>query len=148
MRDMTGEQGGNEDILGFGNTDRTRRSSRLAIRLDRLTLRITRRPRLTAALASLAVMVLAAGAVTYFGPARTASGSSAAQPQPVSGQCAYSSQSKAAAAAIAKFVQQMKAQIGGTSSAYSSTLTIGSITSDGTQFSVTVDPVTGKVTCP
>jgi hypothetical protein len=125
MRDMTGEPDEHDDILGFGHTDRAPRAFRLGIRLDRLTLRITRRPRLVAASAALAALALTAGgAVAYLGPARSVVPASA-QPQPISTQCAKPSQSKLISAALANFLKQLHQKAPSDKSlAYSSTITI------------------------
>ena len=128
MRDMTGDPDEHDDILGFGHADRAPRAFRLGIRLDRITLRITRRPRLAAASAALAVLALTAGgAVAYLGPAHAVVPTSA-QPQPISTQCAKSSQGKLIAAALANFLKQLHQKTpSDTSLAYSSTITVGTI---------------------
>ena len=120
---MTGEQDENEDILGFGNTDHARPAFRAVVRLDRLVLRVTRRPRRVAISAGLIAAVLVAGAVAYLSPAHTPSRPTAAQPRPVGRQCTPA-QSKLVATAMAKLLKQMREQVASTSPAYSSTLTI------------------------
>src|ERR1700733_742600 len=128
---MTGDPDEHDDILGFGHTDRAPRAFRLGIRLDRLTLRLTRRPRLVAVSAALAVVALTAGgAVFYHSPAHSVVPASAAQPQPIPTQCASPSpsQAKLISAALAKFLRQLHQKArSGTSLAYSSTLTVGTI---------------------
>jgi hypothetical protein len=130
MRDMTGDPDEHDDILGFGHTDRAPRAFRLGIRLDRLTLRITRRPRLVAVSAALAVVALTAGgAVAYHGPAHSVVPASA-QPQPIPTECASPSpsQAKLISAALAKFLKQLHQKAPSSISlAYSSTLTVGTI---------------------
>jgi hypothetical protein len=131
MRDMTGDPDEHDDILGFGHTDRAPRAFRLGIRLDRLTLRITRRPRLVAVSAALAVVALTAGgAVAYLGPAHSVVPPAAAQPQPIPTQCPSPSpsQAKLISAALAKFLKQLHQKApSSTSLAYSSSLTVGAI---------------------
>jgi hypothetical protein len=131
MRDMTGDPDEHDDILGFGHTDRAPRAFRLGIRLDRLTLRLTRRPRLVAVSAALAVVALTAGgAVIYHSPAHSAAPPAAAQPQPIPTQCASPSpsQAKLISAALAKFLKQLHQKTPSSiSGAYSSTLTVGTI---------------------
>jgi hypothetical protein len=163
MRDMTGDADDNEDILGFG-TDRARRAfrldrltPRLRLRLERLTLRLTRRPRLVVLAGGLAVVALVAGAVTYLGVAQPASRSAAGQPRSVpavTGRCTVPKQSKLLAAEIAKLLKQLNHdQASSGSSGYSSTLTIVANSASGTARSpfgvgVTVNPATGQITCP
>jgi hypothetical protein len=122
---MTGDPDEHDDILGFGHTDRAPRAFRLGIRLDRLTLRITRRPRLAAASAALAALALTVGGtVAYLGPAHAVVPTSA-QPQPISTQCAKSSQGKLISAALANFLKQLHQKAPSDRSlAYSSTITI------------------------
>jgi hypothetical protein len=99
---MTGDPDEREDILGFGNTDRASRADhlgrfrlsrswvdRLSLRLDRLTLRLTRRPRLAATVATLAAVALASGAGVFLTTAHSVTPSSTARlslpgPQPLS----------------------------------------------------------------
>jgi hypothetical protein len=77
---MTGDPDGQEDILGFGNTDRASRADHLdRLGLDRLTLRLTRRPRLAASAAGLAGLALAAGAVAFLSATHPVAPSSAAR---------------------------------------------------------------------
>ena len=130
MRGMTGDPDEHDDILGFGHTDRAPRAFRLGIRLDRLTLRVTRRPRLVAVAAGLAALALAAGGVVaYPGPAHSVVPSSAAQPLPISNPCPGPSQGKLIAAALAAFLKQLQRHepSSATSSAYSSSLTVGTV---------------------
>jgi hypothetical protein len=122
---MTGDQDENEDILGFGNTDHAPPAFRAIARLDRLVLRVTRRPRRVAISAGLIVAVLVASAVSYFSPAHAPSPPTAAQPRPGPSQCTPA-QSKLVATEIGKLLKQLRKVVSDTPPAYSSTLTITS----------------------
>jgi hypothetical protein len=150
MRHMTGDPGERDDILGFGQTDRAPRAFRLGIRLDRLTLRVTRRPRLVAVAAGLVVLAVAAGgAVAYLGPAR-----SVARSPGLSGHCSASSQSNLAAAAITSFLKQLRQGAPNPSSPgtpdlslpYSSGVTVVKI--EATPVAISVFPGMGQSPCP
>jgi hypothetical protein len=123
---MTGDQDENEDILGFGNTDHAPPAFRAITRLDRLVLRVTRRPRLVAIAAGLVVVALVAGAAAYLSPARATARPSVAQPRAVTGQCTPG-QSKLEATQIAKLLKLAHQKVTDTSPAYSSTLTIQTV---------------------
>ena len=135
---MTDNPDEREDTIGLGVSDRAPRAFRLATRLDRLTLRLTRRPRLVATTSGLVVMGVVAGAVVYFGPASVSQSGSA------SSQCKESSQSKLDAAAIAGFLKRLP-QPTNTSSAYSSSVTV-TIGGNGPVV-ITVSPATRNSTC-
>ena len=135
---MTGDPDESEDILGFGDADHARSAFPLATHLDRLALRVTRRPRLAAIAAGLVVAALVAGAVAYLGPASaaarpsataraSAARASAVQPRPVSTNCTDPGHPppQSVNAMIAEFLKGMRQQpTRATSSAYSSTLRI------------------------
>ncbi|HEY1624701.1 MAG TPA: hypothetical protein VGG16_12970 [Streptosporangiaceae bacterium] len=107
---MTDDPDKREDILGLGDSDCAPRAFRLVTRLDRVTLRLTRRPRLMAIAAGLAVAALVAGAVAYLGPGRAGVPASAAQPRPVASHCTVSGPAGLTKTEIAKLLKQMPKQ--------------------------------------
>lgn len=156
MRNM--DDMADEDIIGFGDPDRTPRAprlnwliprldgsrlARLRLRLDRLALRVTRRPRLAAATAVLMVAALAAGGFFLTGATHAA-----ARQRAESSQCVYGSQSKAAAA-IAAFFNQIKAQNKASGPVHDSSITFtgSSMSFASGQLSFAIDPSSGKITC-
>jgi hypothetical protein len=159
MGDMMGDPNEKEDILGFGDTDRPsrgRRLDRLTLFLDRVTLRITRRPRLLAIAAGLAVVVLAGGGISYLSIAHPASHPAAGQPRallPATAlQCIGIGQSKSMTAALNKIIKQLKQAASGTSSAYPSDLQIhvGSGAGSGIETQITIaipNLSTEKIAC-
>jgi hypothetical protein len=155
---MMGDPDEKEDILGFGDTDRPsrgRRLDRLTVFLDRVTLRITRRPRLLAIAAGLAVLVLAGGGISYLSIARPASHPSAGQPRallPAAVQCIGIGQSKSMTAALNKIIKQLRQAASGTSSAHPSDLQIlvGSGAGSGIETQITIaipNLSTEKIAC-
>jgi hypothetical protein len=159
MGDMTGDPNEKEDILGFGDTDRAsrgRRLERLTILLDRLTLRITRRPRLLAITAGLAAAALAGGGFTYLSVVHPGSHPAAGQQRAVSPayvlQCTGASQSKSMTAALDKLLKQLKQAAGGTPSAPSGSVVIhvgsGAPVGSNTQLTIVIpNTATEKLAC-
>jgi hypothetical protein len=152
---MTGDPDENEDILGFGNTDRVRpdrlrlRSDRLRLRLDRLTLRLTRRPRFTAVASGLAAIALTAGAATYLAvPSASATRSHTARPPSALGapiQCTKAGVPVQVNARLAKFLKQLESyqSPGAFQTSGSITIQVGTTT-----YGVIMEnPSTGQASC-